>query len=78
MQNCLSDPQILAYIIKNCVEKCKAIDMMELVQYLRHYSLQMGIEDISISGGKIIYDIHTQLLHNGALLLILNHKIVII
>lgn len=65
----LSDPQILAYIIKNCVTECKNVDMNDLVQYFKKYPPQTGIEDISISGGKIIYDIQTQLLNKGGIII---------
>ncbi len=65
----LSDPQILAYIIKNCVKECEKTNMNDLVQYFKKHPPQTGIEDISISGGKIIYDIQTQLLHNSGLII---------
>ncbi|MCD7894359.1 MAG: hypothetical protein LUG60_11790 [Erysipelotrichaceae bacterium] len=53
----LSDPQILAYIVKNCVDECQNISTNYLIQYFKDNPPQTGSEDISISGTKIIYDI---------------------
>ncbi|MCD7839148.1 MAG: hypothetical protein LUG46_00825 [Erysipelotrichaceae bacterium] len=53
----LSDPQILAYIIKNCVKECHNIKMKDLVAYFETHPAVTGKEDTSISGSKIIYDI---------------------
>ncbi|MCD8028568.1 MAG: hypothetical protein LUF02_07910 [Erysipelotrichaceae bacterium] len=53
----LSDPQILAYIIKCCVKECHNISMKNLTEYFKKHPAITGKEDTSISGTKIIYDI---------------------
>ncbi len=53
----LSDPQILAYIIKSCVKECKDINKKDLIDYFNKHPAITGKEDTSISGTKIIYDI---------------------
>ncbi|MCD7893598.1 MAG: hypothetical protein LUG60_07850 [Erysipelotrichaceae bacterium] len=53
----LSDPQILAYIVKSCVKECENTSIKDLIDYFIKNPAIIGEEDISVSGAKIAYDV---------------------
>lgn len=57
----LSNEQILSYFIKEFIPEYKDINIKDISKYIKKEPRYMNIEDVSVSGAKVIYDVLTEI-----------------